>query len=456
MRSPDKQRIAGWLSGCAPRALRHGRSPHVFAAAAVAGVMACLLCCQVDAAIQSAWISFAPYAGNGRYYLWNSDTHQIVQLTDGTTRGDILCAFSPDGKKLAYIGDGNGKRGVYTVNNDGTEITRICATFTTDGGLFCNICWTQKGLFWSENQRSIYWADPVTKQNKSIGSLTTNTTGNHLRMSRDGARAYLRTDHETAAGVGGLFFEVSSSTTLINERVTPAWDHGSCMLNDGSAAIWVKPGSHKYFEIRDFVDLTKYTALALYDNLDASYELAGPGFGPYTTPNNDSLIMYRMDDHDNPTWSDPRFFIFNIYTHELKAATPSDANIAPGGPISTLGQYYDAGEFWMGALPDPHSSVGAQATGVDGASVGPTRLTSVGHTASGDLRVSYSLGAVASSDARIEVYSLDGTRIAVQRLMPRVGEAEAVVALPVTTDALIARIRTGAGPGATMATYQTR
>jgi len=273
-------------------------------------------------------------------------------------------AFSPDGRKLAFILEGTGTaRGVFTVNNDGTGAARLCALFTSNSLTFCNICWTTRGIFWSENSRSIYWADPATGRSRSIGSLTTNTTGNHLRMSRAGTRAYLRTDHELSPSVGGLFFEVSSDTAITNQRTFSTWDHGSVMLNDGSAALWnaFNCGSignpsgcayHVYFARVDFATM-QLTPLKPGDNLASQYIIDGPGFGPYTTPNNDSLILYRKEPCDG-CWEDPHFFIMNVYTREVREATPS--TIAPGGPITSLGELYDAGEFWMGALPNPHAT----------------------------------------------------------------------------------------------------
>jgi hypothetical protein len=93
---------------------------------------------------------------------------------------------------------------------------------------------------------------------------------------------------------------------------------------------------------------------------------------------------------------------------------------------------------------------------VEKAAAGPTRLTSVGRTATGDLRVGYSLGEVAFSDARLDVYSMHGTRIAVQRLAPRVGEAAAMVALARPAGTLIVQIRTSTGVVAAMATHPVR
>jgi len=336
------------------------------------------------AAIPEAWITLTRIWDwtNNHVVLWNATTGQVILLWKppvyDNTQPAIPPAFSPDGKRVAFMikaRDVPHTGNVYVVNNDGTGLTTLCSTFSTATGEgFCNICWTDLGLFWTENTRQIYWADPATGQSKVLGTLATNTTGNHLRMSRSGTRAYLRTDHEVSPGIGGLFFEVPANLSGIASERTFAgvWDHGCAMLNDGSGAIWVEfdcskigsPASclyHKYFAIHDFTNMTQYTTLLPGDPLPDCYELSGPGCGPYTTPCSNDYILYGKDGNrpagqgtgcpENPA----RKYIMNIRTRETVDVTPSDDRIAPGSPITRFGSG-DIGEFWLGPLPSAHAT----------------------------------------------------------------------------------------------------
>ncbi len=334
------------------------------------GLLALGVCASAAAAaIAPAWIPISRCWSDGCIYMWNTSTKQTYriyqkQAWDGPNPGH--CAFSRDGRRLAFIIKGSDDDGVYVVNNDGTNLQRICATKSSSTGQgFCNICWTDRGLFWTENTRQVYWADPDTKTSRALGTIAANTTGNHLRMSRDGSRAYLRTNHDIGDHVGGLLFETNAGLTgIVNERVfgDGEWDHGSVMLNDGSAVIWVvwncgafgnPPGCayHKLFATLNFVDPSQYTIITPNDGHATGWELDGPGWGPYTTPTSDAHILYNRYGTDSNEGH--LFFIMDVNTRETVEVTPTQ--VASGGPISSFNPDFDIlGEFWFGDLPNPN------------------------------------------------------------------------------------------------------
>ncbi|MBD3242176.1 MAG: hypothetical protein GF331_16410 [Chitinivibrionales bacterium] len=279
-------------------------------------------------------------------------------------------AFSPDGKQLAVIVKKHEDTGsVWIMNNDGTGQRALCPTYVdTIGMSFCNICWTERGIFWSERAETIFWADPVSGETRVLGPIQTPTTINHLRIDRAGRHVYARTTHNIP-GVGGLFFEINDGLNgLVNERgfAYDHFDHGCCMLNDGSAAIWIPwhcnhygnepecTGGHEVFVRRPFDDENAYSFFPPGDNLGDSYELAGPGSGPYTTPNSDNLILYCK----TASAEDGAWFIMDITTGESVDVTPSDDRIAPGGAIESFDVLWRMvlGEFWIGRLPSPHAT----------------------------------------------------------------------------------------------------
>lgn len=340
-------------------------------------ILATVLCIAsaAESAIAPAWVVISRRYSDGNVYLWNTGTKEAYRLYERQQWDDPNPehgAFSPDGKRIAFIVKREGSTyGVMVVNNDGTGLERVCGVFNSGSSQsFCNICWTDRGLFWTENTREIYWADPDTKQSRALGTLATNTTGNHLRMSRDGARAYLRTSHDLSPDVGGLFFETDAGLTgIINERPFGhgEWDHGSVMLNDGSECIWViwdcptfgSPSGcsyHNMFGRIDFVNPAQRSTFIPDDGYQTGWELDGPGWGPYTTPNSDDHILYnRYGTGDNEGHV---FFIMDLGTDEVVEVTPTE--VASGSDVASFNPDFDVlGEFWLGDLPNPHATTPA-------------------------------------------------------------------------------------------------
>lgn len=335
-----------------------------------AGVKWCLaVCClavvpHTTLAMPDAWVEFYTLYGANSIYLFNTGTKEM-RLVHKCRNNPTQAAFSLDGTRLAFLDKKPDDTGsVWIVNNDGTGLRRVCATFANSTQHYngtSTICWTQQGLFWCENTNQIFWADPETGASKVLGTLATNTTGNLFSMSLDGTRAYLRTDHNTDPHVGGLFFEVGPNVSgIVNERpfANPFWDHGSAMLCDGSAAVWVvwncgsfgNPANcagHQLLSLMDFTDLSAWDIV--YPPDPDTTALAGPAGGPYTSPSSADHILYRRGG-----WDDYTCTIFNYKTGEYIDATPSP--IAPGGPIDVLPRLSKQGGFWMGDLPNPHAT----------------------------------------------------------------------------------------------------
>lgn len=74
-------------------------------------------------------------------------------LTNSPGAHDKACAWSPDGKWIAYFSDETGEDELYLVSHDGTETVRL----TTDGH-----CWRQ-GMAWSPDSKKIAFSDKDNK-----------------------------------------------------------------------------------------------------------------------------------------------------------------------------------------------------------------------------------------------------------------------------------------------------
>ncbi|MBD3243383.1 MAG: hypothetical protein GF331_22525, partial [Chitinivibrionales bacterium] len=95
----------------------------------VPGLITAVLCLFVTstlAVIPPAWITVSRYWSDGCVYMWNSSTKELYRLYERQNWDDpnpSHCAFSPDGKRVAFIVKRDGaNHGVMVVNNDGTGL----------------------------------------------------------------------------------------------------------------------------------------------------------------------------------------------------------------------------------------------------------------------------------------------------------------------------------------------
>ncbi len=322
------------------------------------------------AAMPTAWLTISRPQHDHCIYMLRSGTWEVYtlyQAPQGETPNPGQCAFSPDGRQIAFILKEDGQPGgIYKVNNDGTGLTKVCNTFALTNAAFTRTCWTEQGLFWTEITRDIYWADPATGERKVLGTLSQDRRGEQFSMSVDGTRAYLRlVDASSHGNVGGMFFEVGPHASgIVNERYFEPmhWDHGNVMLNDGSAVLWVVwncelygyPGPCDQYEADNV--FVKHD----WHGMEDSWEILVPpnpatmisGKAPFTTPaSDDHLVILK-----NGWW------VWNMATDEMLNVYPEPLEIAPGGPLSDgiigLGWWYQIhyGQFWLGELPNPHES----------------------------------------------------------------------------------------------------
>jgi hypothetical protein len=333
-----------------------------------AAMAACSAICQIN-----AWISWTTWGGD--VSLRNSQTGESRSLRQASGGRTSHCAFSNDGRRLTFA---QSSGSVYVVNNDGTGLAALCNTYTSNE--VTNICWTLKGIFWMEGTAEggspyVYWADPQSGTTRRLGPVSRGTPLTSLSMTRDGSLAYARLHHESVGfAYGAMFFGIDAgATALVGQKYDDAgeWDHGAVMLNDGSAALWTlwdcssfgnssapDPGSCYHHAFGYVVPSTSTTGSfdkqgftdwqVLHDRVQPAvpydWQLWGPGSSPFTTPSNDSLVIYTFQQPVDP-WA-CRTFIWNIHTNDITDVTPPN--------------WAYEGEFWVGDLPDPHSTGTAQ------------------------------------------------------------------------------------------------
>ncbi len=331
-------------------------------------LLAASLCLPVLSRAQSSvWLALTTWGGEVRLAHRPGGEDRLLYSAGGRASH---ATFSNDGRRLAFARFGGS---VYVVNNDGTGAQPLCATYTSDD--VTNICWTEKGIFWMEGDAEggtphVNVVDPATGSRRQLTiSRTIGLTS--LSMTRDGTLGFARLHHESVGfAYGSMFFSVNAdATALLNEKYDDAgeWDHGATMLNDGSAAVWTlwncstfgnpagpAPGDC-YHHAFGFVapatsttgnfDKTRYISWdVLHRSADPvvpdNWQLWGPGSSPFTTPSNDSLMVYSFQQPVDP-WA-VRVFMINVYTNVVQDITPA--------------YWGTEGEFWTGTLPDPHAT----------------------------------------------------------------------------------------------------
>ncbi len=78
---------------------------------------------------------------NPEIYVMNSDGSELTRLTDHT-EGDYTPAWSPDGRRIAFVSSRDGNWGdIYVMNSDGSEATRL----TDHSGINWSPVWSPDG-----------------------------------------------------------------------------------------------------------------------------------------------------------------------------------------------------------------------------------------------------------------------------------------------------------------------
>ena len=80
--------------------------------------------------------------GNFEIYTMNVDGTGLTRLTENPAR-DHLAAWSPDGRKIAFASDRSGGGDIYVMEADGTGVTRL----TTSPGIDANAEWSPDGAY---------------------------------------------------------------------------------------------------------------------------------------------------------------------------------------------------------------------------------------------------------------------------------------------------------------------
>tara|TARA_Y100000590_G_scaffold395405_1_gene475372 strand:+ start:11382 stop:12665 length:1284 start_codon:yes stop_codon:yes gene_type:complete len=82
----------------------------------------------------------SPEVGNSEIYILNLGTRQTTRITNSTAI-DVSASFSPDGNKIVFNSDRNGRRHLYVADSNGKNIKRI----SREGGSYYTPVWSPRG-----------------------------------------------------------------------------------------------------------------------------------------------------------------------------------------------------------------------------------------------------------------------------------------------------------------------
>jgi Tol biopolymer transport system component len=86
--------------------------------------------------VQTGTIAFASIQGGPHEYIYvvNTDGSGLTEITHGSTYGDILPAWSPDGTRIAFVRIApSGNKDIYVVSVDGTNLVRLTTAPSFEG-----------------------------------------------------------------------------------------------------------------------------------------------------------------------------------------------------------------------------------------------------------------------------------------------------------------------------------
>lgn len=172
-------------------------------------------------------------AGNDHIFVMNSDGSGVTQLTSGAVT-DFQPDWSPDGTKITFVSDRSqpgdcnsvGHCEIYTMNADGTGVTRI--TFTSSPTLNANPKWSPDGTKIAFVRGTPFGAHDIWVMNATGGgemqltSFGTSFNGivNALDWSPDGSK--LTFERTGGGALGSIWVMNADGTNQTNITNMPA------------------------------------------------------------------------------------------------------------------------------------------------------------------------------------------------------------------------------------------
>jgi len=182
--------------------------------------------------------------GNYEIYTMNADGSVVTRLTNNPAT-DLEPAWSPDGKKIAFASTRDGNTEIYVMNSDGSVVTRLTNNPAVDG----SPAWSPDGkkIAFHSNRDGNYEIYVMNSDGAGVTRLTNNSADDEEpAWSPDGKRIAFRSDRDVSFLIYTMNSDGSGVTRLTNPSgvdASPAWSpDGKIIAFSGYRESPVAPG----------------------------------------------------------------------------------------------------------------------------------------------------------------------------------------------------------------------
>ena len=244
------------------------------------------------------WIALTRIGDTGPdIFIVRRDGSELTQLTDGPT-ADVYSLWSPDGTKILFTSDRDGKAEIYVINADGSEPTRLTQTQDMGGAAYAS--WSPDGskiIFSVANAHNGVDLATINADGSGFTMLTTGENNAYAAWSPDGRQlAYVSYD---LIGVPDIFIAGADGSKPVGLNVLKTAMGTTGVTANFSTLNWSPDGQQLVFAITPG-DMLKQAGFLSSTEI---FSINADGTQP------EQLTRNEVEEHD-PCWSPDGMHIY--------------------------------------------------------------------------------------------------------------------------------------------------